>query len=75
MNKIAKTVVGVIATMFLLGFAGRCDYNEQVIYNMSDDTYRIMKEQLSNPSDTEVVDEYLKNREYWDSLVFDCTYK
>lgn len=75
MDKIVKTVLGVIAIVLLLGIAGRCDYNEQVIYNMPDDTYQLMKSQLNNPSDNELVDEYIKDPDYWNSLVFDCIYK
>lgn len=68
MNGITKTVLAVIAAVVLLGVAGRCDYNEAVIYNMPDGVYRAMKAELGNASDSRIADEYVKNKEYWDSF-------
>ena len=42
---------------------------------MPDEAYRALKEKLNNPSDSELVDEYMKDPDYWDSLAFDCVYK
>lgn len=75
MNKITKHILLIIAAIVILGFAGRCDYNETVIYNMPDNVYQALKEKLGNPSDSQLVNEYLKNRKYWDSLAFDRKYK
>lgn len=41
MNKLTKNTLLVVALLLLLGIAGRCDYNESVIYNMPDNVYRI----------------------------------
>lgn len=51
LNKYTKIALWVIAVIILLGVAGRCDRNEQVIYNMPDNVYRAMKTELGNPSD------------------------
>lgn len=67
MNKITKHTLLVIALLILFGIAGRCDYNEQVIYNMPDEVYKEMKLELGNTSESRLVDEYMSNKEYWDS--------
>lgn len=69
MNKLTKYTLLVVALLLLLGIAGRCDYNESVIYNMPDNVYQVLKTELGNPSDSRLVDEYMSNKEYWDSKV------
>lgn len=51
-----------------VGCAGKCDHDEQVIYNMPDDVYQALKKELGNPSDGQLVDEYIRNRAHWDSI-------
>ncbi|WP_349996658.1 hypothetical protein [Phocaeicola dorei] len=68
MNKLTKYTLLVVALLLLLGIAGRCDYNESVIYNMPDNVYQVMKVKLDNPSDSRLVDEYVNNRNHWDSI-------
>ena len=48
--------------------AGRVDYNDTVIGNMTKETYDVMRQELGNLSRSELVDIYLDNKEYWDSL-------
>lgn len=69
LNKYTKIALWVIAVIILLGVAGRCDRNEQVIYNMPDNVYRAMKTELGNSSDDRIADEYLNNRSHWESLI------
>lgn len=64
LNKYTKTALWVIIAIVLLGLAGRCDRNEQVIYNMPDNVYRAMKTELGNPSDDRIADEYMRNRSH-----------
>ena len=59
------TLVGVIVAICL---AGRYDYNDEVLYHMSDGTYQALREKLGNVSSTELVDVYMSDCEYWDSL-------
>lgn len=68
MNKLTKYTLLVVALLLLLGIAGRCDYNESVIYNMPDNVYQVMKVKLDNPSDSRLVNEYVNNRNHWDSI-------
>lgn len=74
MNKITKHILWILAAIILLGIAGRCDYNENVIYNMPDNVYQAMKMELDNPSDSRLVDEYISNRTYWDSVAINNQY-
>lgn len=36
MNKLTKYTLLVVALLLLLGIAGRCDYNESVIYPLAE---------------------------------------
>lgn len=75
MNKLTKYTLLVVALLLLLGIAGRCDYNESVIYNMPDNVYQVLKTELGDPSDSRLVDEYMSNRNHWDSLAIDYQLK
>ncbi|MCS2933744.1 hypothetical protein [Bacteroides faecis] len=68
LNKYTKIALWVIVVIILLGVAGRCDRNEQVVYNMPDDVYRTIKAELGDPSDDRIAEEYLNNRDYWTVL-------
>ena len=68
LNKYTKIALWVIAVIILLGVAGRCDRNEEVVYNMPDDVYRTIKAELGDPSDDRIAEEYLNNRDYWTVL-------
>lgn len=56
----------LLAVIIAICLAGRCDYNQEVIYGMSEGTYAALKVQYSSESD--LVDAYMENREYWDSV-------
>lgn len=72
MKKSVQCLLWVLLAVVLLGIAGRMDYNETVIYNMPDKVYEVMKAQLGNPSDGELVDQYIKNRAHWDTVAFNA---
>lgn len=72
MKKSVQYLLLVLLAVLLLGIAGRMDYNESIIYNMPDNVYKVIKAQLGNPSDGKIVDEYLKNREYWEEVAFNA---
>lgn len=59
------TLVGVIVAIC---FVGRFDYNDEILYHMSDGTYQALRDKLGNVSSTELVDVYMSDCEYWDSL-------
>lgn len=58
----------MVAVIVAICFVGRLDYNEEIIYNMSDGTYQVLREKLGDVSSSELVDVYMENPKYWDSL-------
>jgi hypothetical protein len=59
----------VMATVIVaICVIGRSDYNQEIIYNMSNGTYKVLREKLGDVSSTELVDVYMSDCEYWDSL-------
>lgn len=72
-NKIPKQItvftIGFIGFFFLLGIVGKSDYNQEVIYNMTEMAYNVIVDSLGEGcSDTQIVKTYLSNKEYYDSL-------
>lgn len=66
-----KEILNLLALLFVIiaiCFVGRFDYNDEVIYHMSDGTYQALKEQLGDVSVNELVDTYMNNQAYWYSL-------
>lgn len=59
------TLVVVIAAICLVG---RSDYNQEILEGMSEGTYSVLRERLGNVSESKLVDAYLADTEYWDSL-------
>ena len=60
--------MALVAVIVAACFVGRFDYNDEVLYNMSEGTYEVLREQLGDVSTTKLVDVYMSNCEYWDSL-------
>lgn len=54
--------------IFMLGMAGRSDYNEEIIYTMPQDAYEDICVKLGDCSDQEIVNEYMSNKQYYDNL-------
>lgn len=68
-KQIAVFIAGAVAFFFLLGIAGKSDYNQEVIYNMTEIAYNVIVDSLGEGcSDTQIVKTYLSNKEYYDSL-------
>ena len=63
-----KHLFALVAVIIAICFVGRYDYNEEVIHHMSNGTYDALKECLGDVSSTELVDVYMSDCEYWDSL-------
>ena len=61
-------LVALVAVIVAACFVGRFDYNDEVLYNMSEGTYEVLREQLGDVSTTKLVDVYMSDCEYWDSL-------
>lgn len=63
-----KHLFALVAVIIAICFVGRYDYNEEVIHHMSNGTYGALKEHLGDVSSSELVDVYMSDCEYWDSL-------
>ena len=68
MKKEILHLVTLVAVIVAACFVGRFDYNDEVLYHMSEGTYEVLREQLGDVSTTKLVDVYMSNSEYWDSL-------
>lgn len=63
-----KHLFALVAVIIAICFVGRYDYNEEVIHHMSNGTYDALKEHLGDVSSSELVEVYMSDCEYWDSL-------
>ena len=63
-----KHLFALVTVIIAICFVGRYDYNEEVIHHMSNGTYDALKEHLGDVSSSELVDVYMSDCEYWDSL-------
>ena len=61
-------LVALVAVIVAACFAGSFDYNDEVLYHMSPEPYEVLREQLGDVSTTKLVDVYMSDCEYWDSL-------
>ena len=63
-----KYLLVLVAVIVAICFVGRFDYNDEVLYHMNQGTYEVLREQLGDVSTTKLVDVYMSDCEYWDSL-------
>ena len=68
MKKEILHLVVLVAVIVAACFVGRFDYNDEVLYPMSEGTYEVLREKLGDVSSSELVDVYMSDCEYWDSL-------
>lgn len=68
MNKISLSMLAMLAVIIAICFVGRFDYNDEVMYHMSEGTYEALREKLGDVSNFELVDAYMADQAYWDSL-------
>ena len=68
MKKEILHLVTLVAVIVAACFVGRFDYNDEVLYQMSEGTYEVLREKLGDVSSSELVDVYMSDCEYWDSL-------
>ena len=68
MKKEILHLVTLVAVIVAVCFVGRFDYNDEVLYQMSEGTYEVLREKLGDVSSSELVDVYMSVCEYWDSL-------
>lgn len=65
--KLYIIIAAIVVFFMLLGIAGKADYTDQVIYNMSQEDYdaicaKLTQQNGSRPSETEIADYYMDNR-------------
>ena len=63
-----KYLLVLVAVIVAICFVGRFDYNDEVLYHMSEGTYPVLREKLGDVSSSELVDVYMSDCEYWESL-------
>ena len=68
MKKEILHMAALAAVIVAICFVGRFDYNDEILYHMSDGNYEVLREKLGNVSSSELVDVYMSDCEYWDSL-------
>lgn len=61
-------LLAMFGVVVVICLAGRMDYNDEVVYHMSDGTYEALREKLGDVSTSELVDAYMEDQEYWDSV-------
>ena len=68
MKKEILHLVALVAVIVAICFVGRFDYNDEILYHMSEGTYEVLREKLGDVSSSKLVDVYMSDCEYWDSL-------
>lgn len=68
MKKEILHLVALVAVIIAICVAGRFDYKDEILYHMSEGTYEVLREKLGDVSSSELVDVYMSDCEYWDSL-------
>lgn len=63
-----KHLMALLAVIVAICVVGTVDYNEEVLCHMSNGTYEVLKERLGDVSTSEMVEAYMSDKEYWDSL-------
>lgn len=59
-KELAIAIIAIIALMFIIGLAGRSDYNEYVISHMKDSTYQKISKKLNTKDNEKIVEFYEK---------------
>lgn len=68
MKKFRMKLWLTVAVLGALAYAGNVEYVDDVLGHMSDGTYDALRAELGDVSNGELVDTYMMNPEYWDSL-------
>ena len=64
-----QTIVGLIAFIAVIGYAGSYEYAEEVCYTMPDEAYQTIVEKLGDDaSERAIAAEYMKHKKYYDTL-------
>ena len=63
-----KHLLALALVVVAICVVGTYDYQEEVMSHMSEGTYEVLREKLGDVSTSELVDVYMSDCEYWDSL-------
>lgn len=66
--KTIKTTFAALAVFAAFAYAGTNDYTEQVLYTTQDAYEQIVLQLGDGCTDREIVNEYMNNKSYYDSL-------
>lgn len=70
-NKLTKSVLGVLGFIAVLGYAGSYEYAEQVCYTMPEEAYYTILDTLGDDaSQKAIAEEYMSKKEYYDNLEY-----
>lgn len=69
-----KVVLGIAVVAGFL-YAGTKDFEESVIYGMSQEQYKFIQEKIGKDDRSAIVDEYLSKRDYYDSINYYYLYE
>lgn len=68
-KQIAAFLAGAILFFWILGIAGRMDYQEAVINSMPNEAYIQIVEKVGNDA-SDIINEYKRHQDYYDSLLY-----
>lgn len=68
MKKELVHLVAIVGVIIAICVVGSVDYHDEILYNMSDGTFQVLREKLGDVSSTVLVETYMKDQAYWDSL-------
>lgn len=68
MKELLTHLAAMALVIVLICLAGRMDYNEEILYNMSNGTYEELRLKLGDVPESVLVEAYMADREYWDSV-------
>lgn len=73
MKKISKYILKailIIATVAGCVYGGRIEYNDCVESSISAEKYQYIQKRIGCTSRSEIIDEYMKNKVYYDSIQY-----
>lgn len=70
-HKNLLTAILALIVMIACLYAGRGEYVDDVLVGMSKEKYQAIRTHLGDASNSEIVDEYISNRQYWDSIIIE----
>lgn len=68
MKKLVACGLAVFGFIYLLGIVGSYDYADEVVYSMDAEIYEVITKKIGKASNKAVADEYMKNKQYYDSI-------